>query len=38
MTQVLANTDFVEADVTFNEMKEYPYLFNMTGFDELSME
>ena len=38
MTQVLANTDLVEADVTFNETKEYPYLFNMTGFDEVSME
>lgn len=38
MTQVLANTDFVEADVTLNETKEYTYLFNMTGFDEVSME
>ena len=26
MTQVLANTDFVEADLTFDETKEYPCL------------
>ena len=38
MCQVLSTSDFVEADITFNESLEYPYLFNMVAFDEVTME
>ena len=38
MCQLLSTSDFVEADITFNESLEYPYLFNMVAFDEVTME
>ena len=38
MYQLLSTSDFVEADITFNESLEYPYLFNMVAFDEVIME
>ena len=38
MCQVLSTSDFVEVDITFNESLEYPYLFNMVAFDEVTME
>ena len=38
MCQLLSTSDFAEADITFNESLEYPYLFNMVAFDEVTME
>ena len=38
MSQLLANSEFIEADITFNETKEYPYLFNIVAFDEVTMQ
>ena len=38
MCQLLSTSDFVEAEITFNESLEYPYLFNMVAFDEVTME
>ena len=29
MSEVLLRAEFIEADITFNETKEYPYLFNV---------
>ena len=37
MCQLLSTSDFVEADITF-ESSDYPYLFNMVAFDEVTME
>lgn len=37
MAQILASAAFIQADVTFNENREYPYLFNVTAFDDISM-
>ncbi len=38
MSKVLSHADFVEADITFNETREYKYVFNMVAFDQLTME
>ena len=38
MRQILYTSEFVETDITFNESLEYPYLFNMVAFDEVTME
>ena len=38
MCQLLSTSDFVEADITFNESLEYPYLFNVVAFDKVTME
>ena len=38
MAEVLSKAEFIEADITFNETKEYPYLFNVVAFNELTME
>ena len=37
MAQILASAPFIQADITFNETREYPYLFNVTAFDDISM-
>lgn len=34
MSRVLEKSEFVEADLTFSESREYPYLFNIAAFDE----
>ena len=38
MAEVLAAAPFIQADITFDETKEYPYLFNVTAFDEITMK
>ena len=38
MSKILAHAEFVEADITFNETKEYPYVFNMVAFNQITME
>ena len=37
MSTTLASAPFIEADITYNETKEYPYLFNATAFDPITM-
>ena len=37
MSTTLASTPFIETDVTYNETKEYPYLFNAAAFDPITM-
>ena len=38
MLRILSKSEFVEADVTFNETREFPYLFNMVAFGDVTME
>ena len=38
MSELLANSEFIEADITYNETKEYPYLFNVVAFDDITMQ
>ena len=37
MAQILSSAPFIQADITFNEIREYPYLFDVTAFDDISM-
>ena len=37
MSKTLAFSPFVETDITYNETKEYHYLFNATASDTLTM-
>ena len=38
MSSILGKAEFVEADITFNESREYPYLFNLVAFDDTTLE
>jgi len=38
MSKLLSEAKFTEADITFNETYEYPYLFNLAVFDDTTME
>ena len=38
MCSLLAESEFVEADVTYNKTREYPYLFNMVAFNYVTMD
>ena len=38
MSEVLSKAEFIEADITFNETKEYPYFFNVVVFNDTTME
>ena len=38
MSEILAKSEFIEADITYNETKEYPYLFNIAAFDDVTMQ
>ena len=38
MSEVPSKAEFIEADITFNETKEYPYLFNVVAFNDTIME
>ncbi len=38
MSSILEKSEFVEADITFNETKEYLYLFNLVAFDDVALE
>ena len=37
MSKTLASSRFIETDITYNETKEYPYLFHATAFDTLPL-
>ena len=34
MSKILSKAEFIEADITYNETKEYPYLFNAAAFKQ----
>lgn len=38
MIEILSKSDFVEADITYNETRECPYLFNMVHFIYTTMD
>ena len=38
MSSILGKAEFVEADITFNESREYPYLFNLVAFEDTTLE
>ena len=38
MSSILAESEFIEADITYNETKEYPYLFNVVAFNDVTLE
>ena len=38
MSQVLAEAEFLQTDVTYNQSAQYPYLFNAAVFNEVTME
>ena len=38
MCSLLAESEFVEADVTYNETREYPYLFSMVAFNYMTID
>ena len=40
MSEILSKAELIiiEADITYNETKEYPYLFNAAAFNEISMD
>lgn len=38
MAKILTDAPFIEADVTFDEAREYPYMFNVTAFDTVTMK
>ena len=38
MAKILTDAPFIEADVTFDETREYPYMFNVTAFDTVTMK
>ena len=37
MSEVLSKAEFIQADITFNETKEYPYLFNVVAFNDMTI-
>ena len=38
MSSILAESEFIEADITYNETKEYPYLFNVVAFNDVTLD
>ena len=38
MSEFLSKAVFIEADITYNETKEYTYLFNAAAFNETTMD
>ena len=38
MSEILSKAESIEADTTYNETKEYPYLFNAVAFNETTMD
>ena len=38
MSEILSKTEFIEADITYNEAKEYSYLFNAVAFNVTTMD
>ena len=38
MCSLLAKSEFVEADIAFNETREYPYLFNLMAFNYVTID
>ena len=35
---ILASSDFIQCDITFNDCTDYPYIFNAVAFNNVTME
>ena len=38
MAKIAAVSEFIQTDITYDESREYPYLFNAVAFDQITME
>ena len=38
MSKIASEADFIQTDITYDECKEYPYIFSAVAFNKLSME
>ena len=38
MSEILSKAESIAANITYNETKEYPYLFNAVAFNESTMD
>ena len=38
MTKVIADAEFIQCDITYDNCKNYPYIFNAVAFNKVSME
>ena len=38
MVKVASKADFMQCDITYDDCKDYPYIFNAVAFDNISME
>ena len=38
MTKIVTESDFIQCDITYNECKEYPYIFNAVVFNSTVIE
>ena len=38
MSKLVAGADFMQCDITYNETREYPYIFNAVTFNYTTME
>ena len=38
MTKVATESDFIQCDITYDECKQYPYIFNAVAFNSTVME
>ena len=38
MAKVASEADFVQCDITYDDCRDYPYIFNTVAFNKVSME
>ena len=38
MAKIAATSEFIQTDITYDESREYPYLFNAVAFDQITVE
>ena len=38
MAKIASEADFIQCDITYDDCKDYPYIFNAVAFDKVSME
>ena len=38
MGKIASQSEFIQCDITYDDMKDYPYIFNAVAFNAVSME
>ena len=38
MAKVASEAEFIQCDITYDDIQEYPYIFNAVAFNSMSME